>query len=158
MEETLLVENKKNVYNFLNDLYLLEYKIEKLFINLIVKKDLYSFSIIELLSSDLFKRKVIIKSIHVLNDDYCIYSLCDLIKSPIIKSNSIIICEIDKNMTLQIFANVIFLNNVKGTLILKNENVFIICKKLVHAKIITLKNAKDDLTLSNLYIKGDDRL
>ncbi len=155
-EESFVITNREQLNKCLSRIDRLLLKIiNPLDLKLSVSKEMFDQAINEIVPRLRFSDIGIISRLNVINNDYIVFEEDNFSFNQILKEKCIIKFPIPKDMTLQIYSQVIILNEVSGTIFLMDDNASLFCDRLNHAKVITQKNAQSDLTSDRVYIKGD---
>ncbi len=158
-EENYIITNNEQLETMISSLERLFLSLTKpINLKLSVTKEMLDKTINAVVPRLRFSDLGIISHLEILNRDYLIYDEDYFSLNQVIREKCIIKFPIPRDMTLQIYSHVLILNQVQGTIILMDEDASVYCESLNSAKIITMKNSKDNFTHNQIFIKGDDLL
>lgn len=158
-EENYIITNNEQLETMISSLERLFLSLTKpINLKLSVTKEMLDKTINAVVPHLRFSDLGIISHLEILNRDYLIYDEDYFSLNHVIREKCIIKFPIPRDMTLQIYSHVLILNQVQGTIILMDEDASVYCESLNSAKIITMKNSKDNFTHNQIFIKGDDLL
>ena len=126
-------------------------------INVLISHDKLILTLSKIIFITSFLNRGIINEIRLLNEFQVLNEDC-FIDIYELNSNTIFMYKLGKDTVLNVYSKVIILDDFEGTMYLKNSKAMIIAKRLSHAKVVTLKNAKTNITRNFSIIKGDDIL
>ena len=155
-EETYCIYNNQDL---IDTIYYIEEKLSlfgiSLFINLRISQQMFLKTFKTIIPKIKEYDYVFIKGINVTNNNYQIFDVDNLPLVTKINKKTIIKFKICKEMVIDVYDELIVLNEIEGEVNLKTEKSCLIAKKIINARLSTIKSMNPNYSMVNAYIKGD---